>query len=134
MVFKFGSDAFQVQFLWVIHIEDAMRISHGDTTDGILLALHFQWIIHDLSICIYRDLSAFQDGFSHIHFHQVPFDTGPNNPGESLYFQLLFLGQPPGVNVTSKATDSVAAHLHLTAVGVVYFHFEVCDLGRTNRQ
>ena len=51
-----------------------MGVTHGDARGLIRDAVNRQWMIDDLPIGIYGNLSALQNRLSHVHFDQFTDD------------------------------------------------------------
>ena len=98
------------------------------------LAVHRQRPVFDLAVGIDGNLSPVKNRLAHVDFDQLADNLRPDNAGERLHFELALLRDAVIVNVFGEAADAVAAHLDLTAVGVVDLHLEVGDFRRMHRQ
>ena len=62
------------------------------------------------------------------------FERHREHAGPRLDPQLVAAADPVIVDILREATDTVAAHFHLAAVGIVDLHLEVGDFRRVDRK
>src|SRR5262245_7004304 len=127
VVFEARSNLFEIERIDILEIEHAMRIAHGDAGHFVGLAVNNERAVFDLAVRVHRNFSSLEDRLAHIDFHQLADDAWPDDAGQGFDFEFAFVRDAVIVDVFGETADAVAAHLHLTAVGVVNLHLEVGD-------
>ena len=132
MDFNRSSQGLQIQFFHFIGENNAMRISHTDTSDVIGGVSHDQRQIDSLFLCIacHRYLTAFQPRFAHVHANG-PYLTlfknqfGSDDACQRFNTQFGFGRQSIFINIPCETTGYIAAHFGLAAIRIKYPHAKI---------
>src|SRR6266508_2662875 len=125
--------------LRVIHEHDTVRITHRDRGDLECSPVdHERFAQHPSWRTLHRNLSPFQAWLTHLHTDLVHDRTARKqlqlqHTRQGLDLDSGVLRHAVVVHILGQATNAVAAHLRLTAVGVEHAHAEI-GLGRGKNQ
>ena len=122
----------------IIHEDDTVRISHGNTGDGIGLAIRFigERLCDDRSFAIARDRDLIRQKMRSAHIDAyIPIfenlrikDACPRFDGEALRFHQSQLIRP-----ARKAADAIPAHLAFRSIIVEHTHTNICLVRRQEK-
>jgi len=132
MVFNQPADFLDINFFHIIHKDYGMGVSHGHGSDMIFFTLDSQTLFNGLFILAFkRDIPAKEDRFTHVHpdfsDKQIVIKKYLRDDGSSLcvHSYLFFKNYLSFIQNFCKTPHSIAAHLGLRAIGIIYPEFNI---------
>src|SRR5690606_34280529 len=103
----------------IINNQDGVRIAHGNSTDGIALAIYIEGVTGGLLLGLKGNMGRDQARYTHIHDNLVIInDLELHDAAGSLYANGAFAGQFALAYENGKAAGAVATVFHFAAITI----------------
>ena len=123
MELEFGSDRLQIQGINLIHKQNGVRISHGNSGKFVFRSIYLDLLRKLGSLLRLAHIDGDRRYFAIFNLHIQIF-----NPGQCLNRNLRLVHDMVVIRIFSHTADAVAAHRAAGTVQIVHIHAAVCHL------
>ena len=131
VIFERWTDFFDIKMVDIRHIDDRMRISHGNSCYVISFSVYDKRLIDNFFLLGYdRNLFCCQDRRTHIYFYQryfTIFDSEIQIFDAALGCDrdMFFVYDAVVISIFGNAADTVSTHSALRTIQIVHVHLTV---------
>ena len=134
MALKIGTDLLNLQICHILHKNNRMGISHGNTGHMICLPLHLNRLINRLFLITYHRNSLRNElRSSHINPYSVHFpfthvQCQVFDLTKAFHCKFSLVSQSLIVNIFAYTTDAVSTHFRAGSVCIPHLHLKIRNL------
>ena len=128
MELEFRSNRLQIQGINLIHKQNGVRISHGNSGKFVFRSIYLDLLRKLGSLLRLAHIDGDRRYFAIFNLHIQIF-----NPGQCLNRNLRLVHDMVVIRIFSHTADAVAAHRAAGTVQIVHIHAAVCHLGWGNQ-